>query len=43
MKYFETDLKDRRDWPNKYYVVRVWKGRDYGTVMSDHLYVIRNR
>ena len=40
MKYFETDLKDRRDWPNKYYAVRVWKGRDYGTVVSDHLYVI---
>ena len=40
MKYFETDLKDSHNWPNKYYAVRVWKGRDYGTVMSDHIYVI---
>lgn len=40
MKYFETDLQERHDWPNKYYAVRVWKGRDYGTVVSDHIYVI---
>lgn len=38
MKYFETD--QRHDWPNKYYAVRIWKGRDFGTVDSDHIYVI---
>lgn len=40
MKYYETDLQERYDWPNKYYAVRVWKGRDYGTVVYDHIYVI---
>lgn len=40
MKYFETDLLERHDCPNKYYAVRIWKGRSCGSVVSDHIYVI---
>lgn len=39
MKYFETDLQERRDWPNRYYAVRVPKGRDKG-IVHDSIYII---
>ena len=37
MKYFETDLQESYDWPNRYYAVRVLKGRDK---VIDSFYII---
>lgn len=39
MKYFETDLQERHDWPNRYYAVQVLKERDKGMV-HDSIYII---
>lgn len=40
MKYYETNLQERHNWPNKYYAVRIWMSHDSGSVVSDHIYII---